>query len=155
MVPWVYVVTSTSTSINFAFLYNPVLPIAWCHGCPPAGTAWVWDDSGKNPYSGQYIFRDLSARLAEASKPRHWIEQTPDPNQPGNPYLVQPQQTKLPSRRISKSSDTELQPPRFITARKCCGRDPVAAVIRMLTETEVKGTKCFTANKANVMMFHY
>lgn len=85
---YVYVVTSTSTSVNFALLYYPTLSNARCHWCPPAGTAWVWDDSGKNPFSGQYISHALGARLAEASKPGHWIEQTPDLNPSGNPHAL-------------------------------------------------------------------
>lgn len=38
-----------------------MLPIVWCHECSPAGTAWVWDNSGKTLSLGN-IFPMLSVQ---------------------------------------------------------------------------------------------
>lgn len=71
------------------------------------------------------------------------------------PYngMLQSPDGLYPSLCLAKSSSKELQPQHFIMARKQGRRAPVAAVIKMLTETQAKCTKCFTISKANVMYF--
>lgn len=140
----VYVVTSTFTSVNFALLCNPGLATAQCHSALLQALTWLWDDSGQSSFSGQCISMLLVQDLLRLQNQDQGLTRLLTLTRLATPALYSPNK-----RNLLTSYFKVL----WHRARKCCGWDPVAAVIKMLTETEVKGTKYFTVNKANLMCF--
>lgn len=117
-----------------------------------------WDDSDKSSFSGYYTCHVLSTKLAAASplagsSPCFKTRRLRAADLCSTPGCCRAPTDYTPSLCLAKSSSKELQPQHFIMARKQGRRAPVAAVIKMLTETQAKCTKCFTISKANVMYF--